>query len=338
MSGSARPRARRVSPRSLPVDRPQTLVHNDETVVDFAVIESCIELTSEHAVEAASSLESIRAFLARMAEIARPDEGCPKVLMVVARLAGQDWLDGELRAELTGDEASTTLTLISEFGAGIRERLLPAVTFKDVPLDEFSRALALAPALAQPLRVKDGGGKIVLAPPQTPDEQMNSAPPPAFALDERSLGEDQRRTAPPVADAVALVEKEVVRRSPPPPNGFAAALGPPPETDIDTLDDAWDVAAPGLSELSDPGEEPPLELIEVKDEEAPLELIEVTDDAPVDARPSGVRAADGSPLDFSDGPPATRPPSVHTRPTVRRMVAVDAAALRRRDPRREDDD
>jgi len=307
-------------------------VHNDETVVDFAAVESCIELTSEHAEEAACSAESLRTFLARMEEIARPDEGCPKILMVIARLAGQDWVDGQLRAELSGDESATSLTLLSELGAGMRERLLPAVTFKDVPLDEFSRALALAPALAHPLRVRETGAKIVLAPPETPDEQMISAPPPSFALDEKSLGEDERRTAPPVADAVALVEEEVVRHhSPPPLNGFAAGLEVSADADAgtDALDDAWDAPAPGLVELSEPGEEAPMELIEVKDEdEAP----------PVEARPSGLRAADGTPLGEVDGAPVTRPPSVHTRPTVRRMVAIDATALRRRDPRREDDD
>ena len=105
-------------------------------MTDFATLQSCTELTSEHAKLAASSSVGIRNLLTRVAAIAKPGEGCPKVLMAIARLVGQEWLEGELRVELSGDETSTTMIVMCDYGVGIRERLLPTIRFA-VPIDEF---------------------------------------------------------------------------------------------------------------------------------------------------------------------------------------------------------
>jgi len=182
-------------------------------VADLAALSSCMELTTQHAKHAASGSAEIRALLKRVSEIARPDEGCPKVLMAIARLVGQDWVEGDLRVELAGDESHTTLTVLCEHGAGIRERLLPVTRF-EVPFDEFSRALELSPALALPLRISDEGGKIILTPLLTPEDRIRSAPPPAFEVDPRSLAEGQRRT-PLVEHDAAAADAEALGVSPP---------------------------------------------------------------------------------------------------------------------------
>ncbi len=156
----------------------------------------------------------MRALLERVAAIARPDEGCPKVLSAVAHLVGQDWVDGRLHVELAGDDEATTLTVMADYGVGIRERILPATRFA-VPFDEFARALELSPGLVLPLRISEVGAKLVLTPLLTPEEHVEHAPP-TFDLEDRSLGEDLRKTAPP--PPLAESKRESVHDVPTSPN------------------------------------------------------------------------------------------------------------------------
>ncbi len=239
----------------------------------------------EHAKQAASSSTDIRILLKRVAEIARPGEGCPKVLMAIARLVGQDWVEGELRVELSGDDTSTTLMILCEYGVGIRERMFPATRFA-VPLDEFERALELAPQMILPLKITDEAGKLVLTPLLTPEERIHAQQPPDFELDSASLGEEERTTA------------------------------PPPPDELQVVDEATPEEAVHEAKTAPPG----------KPASGEHDLARRMDSGPV--------PSDGAPHD------GDRSSNVHTRPTVRRMVAVDAAAIaavKRRDPRREDD-
>ena len=173
-------------------------------VLDLETLARCVDLTSAHAKQAASSSASMRVLLERVAAIARPDEGCPKVLSAVAHLVGQDWVDGRLHVELDGDDEATTLTVMADYGVGIRERILPATRFA-VPFDEFVRALELAPGLVLPLRISEVGAKLVLTPLLTPEEQGEEAPP-TFEVDDRSLGEELRKTAPPPPEEIQIRE------------------------------------------------------------------------------------------------------------------------------------
>lgn len=276
-------------------------------MTDFATLKSCTELTAEHAKLAASSSVGIRNLLTRVAAIAKPGEGCPKVLMAVARLVGQDWLDGELRVELSGDDASTTMIVMCDYGPGIRERLLPSVRF-NVPIDEFGRALELSPKLVLPLRISEHEGLIILAPADKgADDDGWDDDAGGQADDDLSHRTDDRATAPPPPGALEALEEatpsELRARTPRVPNpGVASATGALPE-----LDDPFaDELPPGDGEQPD-GRSEAGSVVAAK------------------PGPGGGRAAN---------------PNVHTRPTVRRMVAVDAAAiaaLKRRDPRREEE-
>jgi hypothetical protein len=272
-------------------------------VTDFATLKSCTELTSEHAKLAASSSVGIRNLLTRVAAIAKPGEGCPKVLMAIARLVGQDWLDGELRVELSGDDASTTMIVMCDYGVGIRERLLPTIRFA-VPIDEFGRALELSPKLVMPLRISEHEGLIILTP-LAKGEAALSVPAPKLAVDDLSLGTDDRATAPPPANELQVLDEA----TPSELTGAATPRVPAAPAEGAMLPELDD---PFADELTFPGDEP---------HEGRLESGSVATGKP---SPDG-RAAN---------------PNVHTRPTVRRMVAVDAAAiaaLKRRDPRREEE-
>jgi hypothetical protein len=271
-------------------------------VIDLAALASCSDLTSEHAKQAASSAAEIRILLKRVSEIAKPGEGCPKVLMAIARLVGQPWVEGDLRVELSGDETSTTLAVMCEYGVGIRERLIPASLFA-VPIDEFERALELAPHLVLPLRITDEPGKLVLTPLATPEAQVKTVPPPEVAVDSASLGDAERTTAPPPADELQVVDEA----SPEDLAELAVATATPiAEDEADEARDAENAEHQGRMESG-----------------------------PVPSRSAAIPGGPDEEPDTGD-----RISNVHTRPTVRRMVAVDAAAIaavRRRDPRREED-
>jgi hypothetical protein len=285
-------------------------------VIDLAALASCSELTSEHAKQAASSSAEIRTLLARVSQIAKPGEGCPKVLMAVARLVGQPWVEGDLRIELSGDDTSTSLSINCDFGVGIRERLVPAVRFA-VPLDEFERALELAPKLVLPLRIADEKGMLVLTPLLSPESRAEASLP-DVAVDSASLGDGERITAPPPADELLVIDEATPAE--------LAALGhgtsPDSPDSPDELDSGW-----GLDEVTTAPPPP--------GHDASAQL----DDVHAGRMESGP-VPSGPPAEGAEAEPAPRSSNIHTRPTVRQMVAVDVAALgaaQRRDPRREEE-
>ncbi len=266
--------------------------------MDLAALASCRELTTEHVEHAARSPDALRALLARAAEIAQPEDGVPKILFVLARLARGDvpWLEGDVTVELAGDDDATTLDLFGEQGWGIKERLAPRARFA-VPLDEFTRAVEISAKRFEPLRATVREGKVILSSaPVAP-----SAPPPPVELDENSVG-----TAPPPA----LVARE--------PEPFSVPPGAEPSPfDIPTGIPEGGRSPQLTTELDDPGDS----------------FGAFLDDP---ATPPAAPAAPAEP------PPPTpkKADSVHSRPTVRRMVAIKPEALRtgRKDPRREEDD
>lgn len=261
-------------------------------MIDLATLESVSDLTSEHAKLAASSSDEIRKLLKRVSEIAKPGEGCPKVMMALAHLVGQPWVEGDLRIELSGDDTSTTMNVMCDYGPGIRERLLPLTRF-EVPIDEFERALELAPKLVLPLRITDEAGKLILTPLATPEARLQSIAPPALDVENESLGDSERKTAPPPPDELQVVDEAM-------PDELAALA----------VDEAWSDEAQG----------------EQAEHEGRME--------------SGRVPTAGNEEPVSEEAATDRRSNVHTRPTVRRMVAVDAAAIaavQRRDPRREEE-
>jgi len=269
-------------------------------LIDLATLENVGDLTSEHAKQAASSSAEIRTLLKRVAEIAKPGEGCPKILMAIARLVGQPWVEGDLRIELSGDDTSTTMNVMCDYGVGIRERLLPLTRFA-VPIDEFERALELAPKLVLPLRISDDEGKLILTPLATPEARVHSIAPPKLDVENESLGDGERTTAPPPPDELQVVDEAM-----------------PDELEV-VDEDAW-------------ADEPQRISGEVSGTHGAHGAHEGRMESGRVPTAGNTGAGEEEALD--------RRANVHTRPTVRRMVAVDAAAiaaLQRRDPRREEE-
>ncbi|MCW5831168.1 MAG: hypothetical protein KIS78_01765 [Labilithrix sp.] len=79
---------------------------------------------------------------------------------------------------------------------GIRERVVPQVRLL-VGFDEFARAVRLAPQLIAPFESVQRGDAIYLTPPEASVESQRSRE--SIAIDDRSLHEQERKTAPPPA-------------------------------------------------------------------------------------------------------------------------------------------
>lgn len=274
--------------------------------MDLAGLVSCRDLSAEHADEAVRSLEALRLLVARLTEIGEPEDGAPKVLIVFARLARGDvaWLDGDVTVEIAGNDERTLVDVFKEEGWGIKERLVSAARFR-VPFDEFERAVEISAKRFAPLKATMTPGKIVLS---TAANATKPVAPPPVALDENSVG-----TAPPPPDLGMPLEPE--------PLALPLAVEPEPfaegTNDTDEIDagfgaflDAPEMVEPGLAGAIVSPKKPPEP---------------TTPAAPAAARgPAKPKVAD----------------PVHSRPTVRRMVAIRPEALRtgRKDPRREDDE
>lgn len=186
---------------------------------------SCAELTDQHADQAAESSEAMKSFLAWAARTAQPDDGAPKVLMVLGRLGRADWVEGAPLVEITGSETVTRISIYSDHGMGIRERMLPLVHLS-VSFEEFEQALMIRPDLPAPLVPMSKEGAIVLT---TSDADADA--PELIAIDERSLHEQERKTAPPppptpTAPPPALTAPPPAPTAPPP---GASGSGPVPK-------------------------------------------------------------------------------------------------------------
>jgi hypothetical protein len=154
--------------------------------VDFASLKQCTELRDAHIISAVASSEAMESLLGRFAEIAAPGKGAPILLAALARLGTTacTWIDGELRIEISGDATQTKIVASSSIGAGFREKLFRDTILR-VPLEEFSRGLARAPRLIEPLKVQETGKRIVLT--VTQEVRRTSLPPPMVQIDPTSL-------------------------------------------------------------------------------------------------------------------------------------------------------
>jgi hypothetical protein len=275
--------------------------------MDLAGLVSCRDLSAEHADEAVRSLDSLRLLVARLTEIAEPEDGAPKVLIVFARLARGDvaWLEGDVTVEVTGNDARTLVDVFKEEGWGIKERLVPQARFR-VPFDEFERAVEISAKRFAPLKVTMGTGKVVLStasnaasPGEPPKVELGTAPPPALGVPQE-------------------------------PEPFDL---PPPSEPEPFAGDAAD-AEPGFGAFLDPSE--------IDDPALAAAIVSPKKNAPEPppTRPAPLKAPGEKAAETPPTPAKPKPDPVHSRPTVRRMVAIKPEALRtgRKDPRREDDE
>jgi hypothetical protein len=95
----------------------------------------------------------VRALLLRMYQVAEPNRGAPRILLVLARLARCPWLEGLLVVRLRAEGDGTRIDLLEDDGIS-SERFCPATTLR-VPFREFSRAVQLRADLLVPLIAED---------------------------------------------------------------------------------------------------------------------------------------------------------------------------------------
>jgi hypothetical protein len=127
-------------------------------MLDLDQIASCLDVTDDHIRDALASARSLSdpsprekslALLGRMVSVAQPASGAPRILVLLARMAKRDWLEGDLVVRLIGDTELSVLELFVDDGAS-RERIAGPLRI-DVPMDEFGAALARNPGHFVPL-------------------------------------------------------------------------------------------------------------------------------------------------------------------------------------------
>lgn len=86
--------------------------------------------------------------LERMARVSKPNTGAPRLLMVLARLAEADWIDGNLEITLRDFGVATEVDVRVDNG---RLRVRWRTFNLAVPLSEFSEFLRKSPSAVRPL-------------------------------------------------------------------------------------------------------------------------------------------------------------------------------------------
>jgi hypothetical protein len=167
-------------------------------VAGFAHIKRCLELADRDIAFAMEDRLVAKALLERLASVSRPGDGGPKLLLVFARMASQacDWIDGELRIEILSDAQVSVVEVLTDMGAGMRERVFPSFRM-NVPLEEFARAVERVPHMIEPLTISlKTSRRVVLSASE--DVRRSTSPPPMVEIDRESLYDVQSMRAPPV--------------------------------------------------------------------------------------------------------------------------------------------
>jgi hypothetical protein len=114
----------------------------------------CSDMTIEDADAACASREAFTSLVQRLAQVSAPNTGAASILIALARLASTacEWIDGDLSIELLDGEDCTEIGVMTDLGAGMRERLFPPVRL-NAPLAELTAALAAKPGLVGALTV-----------------------------------------------------------------------------------------------------------------------------------------------------------------------------------------
>ncbi|MDF2693174.1 MAG: hypothetical protein K0S65_1557 [Labilithrix sp.] len=181
-------------------------------MIDLANLSTSDELTADAIQQAASSSQELKRLVVRLGEIASPEHGWTKLFKVIAKVAVADWMEGDLQVDFNGDDKGTTLTFYAVLGVGIRERLFGA-QYVQIPIDEFQRAVLLAPALVAPLEAHQGLNRLTLAIGNVKNKAL-----PDYELEEKAKGDGERVTAPPPPD-LAIDEPEIhTKPTRPPPS------------------------------------------------------------------------------------------------------------------------
>jgi hypothetical protein len=156
-------------------------------------LKRCWDLTEAHISDALGTRAAMGQLLRDLAAVARPNDGGPKILLALARIADPqcDWREGTVRVELERAGDGTRIAVMEDLG-GVRELLFPRLLL-NVPFAELERSVRVAPRAIEPLQLQKTDDKIVLTQRKTH---------PSRSLPAIELADDcVRRTQPPGAES-----------------------------------------------------------------------------------------------------------------------------------------
>jgi hypothetical protein len=153
----------------------------------FAHIARCLDVQESDLTEAVESRATTKALLAHLSEICAPNSGAAKVLLVFSRMATTacGWIDGDLCIDLLANAEVTVIEASTELGGGLRERILPPMSFR-APIAEFVRAIDRVPHVIAPLAIRMRSPMRV-ALSATEALRRTTAPPPPIEISTDSL-------------------------------------------------------------------------------------------------------------------------------------------------------
>jgi hypothetical protein len=138
-------------------------------VLDLTEATSCLLVTDDLITEALRPSRDLREpgprervfyLLDHMAKIARPAQGAVKILLVLARVANRDWVDGALEVRVEADGSATRIELLVDDGLSLVRIRKPL--HMDVPYDEFRAAIERKPGVILPLAPAGAPGPTAL--------------------------------------------------------------------------------------------------------------------------------------------------------------------------------
>ena len=194
-------------------------------------IARCMDLREEDIAQSIAARQSAGDILAHLAKVSAPNTGAAKVLLVLARMAttGCDWIDGDLRIELTANADGTVVDVSTDLGGGLFERVLHPITFK-APLEEFSRAIDRVPRMVAPLIIRARTERRMILSATAAIRRTSAPPPPIEISAENLFVRAPAPAAPPQLLATDQAPLPVVSSQP-------RLLSEPP---LAELDDGWD--------------------------------------------------------------------------------------------------
>lgn len=171
---------------------------------DFSAIQQSRQITDDHINAAVESRDGARSLFERAVAIAKPRDAGARLLLLFAKLATVEWLDGALRLEMTADGDGTVIESLVDIGAGLKERVF-VKTRIHVPLEEFLAAIKKFPAAIAPLVVEIGTAeRLRLTAPEgakaldEDDDEPKRAKKPLSADDLPAIGAKRPLSHPPV--------------------------------------------------------------------------------------------------------------------------------------------
>jgi hypothetical protein len=165
----------------------------------YASLSRCSELPERDVIAALIAREEAAAILSRIAEMPPSARMSKAFLGLVGRLATPAcaWLEGDLAVELFDEEGGTKVRVMSEIGAGLRERVLPIVVLA-MPLADLVAAFEKRADLATFLRLERVSSRCVFI---LASEQESVPMSTEFDISETSLAFREAPKAPEEVDS-----------------------------------------------------------------------------------------------------------------------------------------